>query len=872
MEKEKHLSLNKKRLYVVTDPVNSPYATKIMEDMLKAGIPEEAFVFNEDFNDPSLALGQALSRLKKEQVTVVFDNSSVTKKAKHQYLNIAKEANADSCFIDVDSNKEEAKEYALRGEHGQMYQTIINSWRTHKNEIILEADYDRIIYKGEHSISFEDIETQYKLDKLESPEINKNSGILTDFNGYVIGDIHGMHNDLIKTMEDLGFETKNNHAEHPRGKKMLFLGDLVDRGKQSVDVLEFVMNTVENGDGYLILGNHEIMLLDGLHKILKEDGQAIPDSLASGDTLASVIRHPDPEFPERVYDFLNKTPTSIRLSIKDNEIECIHAPGKNIEGISKKRDRTHGKNIGTYDGSSFAEINNPSNKFTLCGHETQPIESMKISGKQYNLPLNCSNVLSLDLDGCSTSRNKQGYLGVVDIERAILLMELKGHSLARAINNSFLKYETEPNMYRFEVNRRKELVKELGDCVDDQEVGVLQSSDNYYTYLPNKEIYSQGRMYEKPIFKDIAGGIGVDSGMKILFIGEPKSDIIGDDTPILEDDTQVLEVENVRGFNVNVARNEYGTGLIVTTASRENNSRYEQMAIDMLKEKGIYDKLNNFLGKDENNMTLSLKIRHPDDKRSKIAKDSNEEYGVTLMSARRNNAYSPITTEKHLNFMGEKMGISRPKTKTLSFKDAFNYKKDIEDVKNGKDIRTLDGRPKLIRKSKNPNNSSHGDYQILPTAQSVMKKVFNDLTPKKIDEIIDSRGAVMRQDNFFYQTAMTHIINQAHRKGRLDELKDVLDLQKSRERKDLTPQQKKSHSYNVNNLKTKLVYDSVERSFNTIIRSEYKCDPVKYEKIQSNNAKIEEQKNKEIMMRERKKQLLQRNKKEIKKSYKSYSP
>jgi hypothetical protein len=435
------------------------------------------------------------------------------------------------------------------------------------------------------------------------------------------------------------------------------------------------------------------------------------------------------------------------------------------------------------------------------------------------------------------------------------LHQVKQYPLAKAALLSVEKFETRPNSYRFEIAQRSRLAKELGDCIDSDELDVVKSSNNYYLYLPKEDIYEEGRMYEKPIFTDIAGSIGVDNGMKVLFIGPSKSYALGDDKPLLDDNQEVLKVGNVRGFNVMVSRDEYGKGLIVTTASRENDSRYVDMAEEMLVNTGVYDKVNTFLGDDDKNMTLTFKVRHPEDKRNRISQDSDEEYGVTLISARKNQAHSPMISEKYLNYISLQMGIERPNVEKGLFKDVFDYKKDIQEVREGQDINSVDGKNFILRTRKDSKVELYSDYYNLPTANAVMKKVNNDLTPNKIDEILKSRGSIMKRQDYFYQKAMTDIINSAIKENRLEDLKDRFDLKKLRERKDITPEEKRKISHEVKEEKRQLVCNSVEKAFDEISGSQMRCNPVKYEKIMSNIKKAQDQEQKEKEFKERKKHL-----------------
>ena len=79
----------------------------------------------------------------------------------------------------------------------------------------------------------------------------------------VIGDVHGLYDDLLLLLGKLGY---NKSLEHKQGRKLLFLGDYIDRGGQSLECLQLVMKAVEKGH-YCLLGNHELNLLRGIENL-----------------------------------------------------------------------------------------------------------------------------------------------------------------------------------------------------------------------------------------------------------------------------------------------------------------------------------------------------------------------------------------------------------------------------------------------------------------------------------------------------------------------------------------------------------------------------------------------------------------------------
>lgn len=73
----------------------------------------------------------------------------------------------------------------------------------------------------------------------------------------LIGDIHGQHDKLLQLLKKLGYLPHGNGFRHPEGRKVVFLGDYIDRGPKVREVLMTVRHMVENQDALAILGNHE---------------------------------------------------------------------------------------------------------------------------------------------------------------------------------------------------------------------------------------------------------------------------------------------------------------------------------------------------------------------------------------------------------------------------------------------------------------------------------------------------------------------------------------------------------------------------------------------------------------------------------------
>lgn len=141
---------------------------------------------------------------------------------------------------------------------------------------------------------------------------------------YVVGDVHGRL-DLLTQIEAAIAED----ARHAAGEKwVVLLGDVVDRGPKSAQVLDLLCGPAPAGlTRFCIAGNHEIMMLDAL-----EGRYRMKSWLEFGgfETLMSYGIHPeavreispssakfrhllDSHVPDDHIDFLRKIPVSIEL-------------------------------------------------------------------------------------------------------------------------------------------------------------------------------------------------------------------------------------------------------------------------------------------------------------------------------------------------------------------------------------------------------------------------------------------------------------------------------------------------------------------------------------------------------------------------------
>jgi len=75
---------------------------------------------------------------------------------------------------------------------------------------------------------------------------------------FVVSDIHGHYTELINSLNEVGFDEKNdNHL-------LISLGDMFDRGRESYKVYKYLKWLADAGKAICLKGNHEPMFADWL--------------------------------------------------------------------------------------------------------------------------------------------------------------------------------------------------------------------------------------------------------------------------------------------------------------------------------------------------------------------------------------------------------------------------------------------------------------------------------------------------------------------------------------------------------------------------------------------------------------------------------
>ncbi|MEM6486380.1 MAG: polynucleotide kinase-phosphatase, partial [Pseudomonadota bacterium] len=140
----------------------------------------------------------------------------------------------------------------------------------------------------------------------------------------IIGDVHGCFDETVALLELLGYtvERESDSGEHryrvtpPHGRTAFFVGDLVDRGPNSPEVLRLVMDMVDDRVAMCVPGNHDVKLLKKLSGKKVNMAHGLAETIEQLDALPA-------EFIERIKSFLSDLISHFVLD--DGKLVIAHA-------------------------------------------------------------------------------------------------------------------------------------------------------------------------------------------------------------------------------------------------------------------------------------------------------------------------------------------------------------------------------------------------------------------------------------------------------------------------------------------------------------------------------------------------------------------
>jgi protein phosphatase len=136
----------------------------------------------------------------------------------------------------------------------------------------------------------------------------------------IIGDVHGCFDELVELLGKLGYTEQPGGAwKHPERRKLVFVGDLVDRGPKIPEVVRLVLESVNTGTALCVPANHDMKFM---RKIWGKDVQithGLAESLAQFEAYEQTNRG----FTRVAADFIHKLVSHYVLD--DGKLVVAHA-------------------------------------------------------------------------------------------------------------------------------------------------------------------------------------------------------------------------------------------------------------------------------------------------------------------------------------------------------------------------------------------------------------------------------------------------------------------------------------------------------------------------------------------------------------------
>jgi protein phosphatase len=189
------------------------------------------------------------ARLKFGRTTVV-DSTALTPKVRKKLLNIANKYDFGVLLLLFDVPEKLCRERdAARTDPGpvgakvvnlqyNLYQQVVqNAHKEGFNQIIMLKSYETASVEIE--IVPLSVEKPYEYGPFD-----------------LIGDVHGCLKELKELLGKLGYTETEGVYSHKARRRVIFLGDLVNRGPNSLGVLQLVDKMVEAGNALYVRGNH----------------------------------------------------------------------------------------------------------------------------------------------------------------------------------------------------------------------------------------------------------------------------------------------------------------------------------------------------------------------------------------------------------------------------------------------------------------------------------------------------------------------------------------------------------------------------------------------------------------------------------------
>ena len=238
-------------------------------------------------------------RLRLGCVTVA-DSTALTRRSRTLLAKLAKEHNAQTVLVAFDVGVAECiRRDALRD--NPVGEQVIRAQDAKLRQALRDVyaeDWDEIVV-----MKYEDPSNRRV--RMGGFDLRQESGPFD-----IIGDVHGCTEELLELVSLLGYVLDDGgDISHPDGRKLVFLGDIGDRGPHNADAFALVMRWTRSGRALYTPGNHCNKLMRYLQ------GRRVAQSNGLDLTIADVeaMEIAQPEFKAQLQAFISEAPVYLWL-------------------------------------------------------------------------------------------------------------------------------------------------------------------------------------------------------------------------------------------------------------------------------------------------------------------------------------------------------------------------------------------------------------------------------------------------------------------------------------------------------------------------------------------------------------------------------
>lgn len=644
--------------------------TNSIKDLLHMGNDSDVF---------DLAAKIATQRMQQKLVTVI-DATNTTEKDRRFWASIGEEHGLNTTIVLFEADEETLVSRDLKRSRTVGRNVI----RHFLNKLSRDSQYPILNVKDNDTF------------ELQPPQ-------LPNDNIDVIGDIHGLKGDLIEITKRLGYTLEGNIFTHPENRKILFLGDWIDRGQESIECFDIVFSSVTKGGHFAVSGNHENNIFRA-YKKWKVNGEYSAHAFAPAETMVKLWE----SVPEKTVDMWMKWLIKLPPLYQYKQFFFCHA---NLQSIDPYRTPSSTLYYGDGRNDRHNQIDTDFyfdqwSKATAA--ESGEPESILIRGHippTYNNP---SHSFSLERDA-----GFSGVMMALKLDKTIEHLS-EGKSPSESVARSSISHKTD---FDFEKHRAKalslsnglrtlvknkalssftdkcfglsiyydgtgshmskskaQLLNTLNSLEHDKLVQHKTNDNGLSIYKYTRRVFYDGLWHESKLLLHARGLVLDPSGkivqnpfVKVFNYGE------NDTGADISDDFKVEAVEKVNGFLGCVTKHPFKKNELLVTTTGSFNSDFVGYILDFIDE-SVKQKLLSYFEK--NNETLMFEVVHPKDPH--IIPYSEEEQGLYLIGARKKRLDSILTSESDLDKMAEEMNFRRPNrfVSTLG-----KLREDIKNVK-----------------------------------------------------------------------------------------------------------------------------------------------------------------------------------------------